>query len=202
MEEKYSYNSCLTHGSSEIREKGSRFIGLAYPLSRFEDVDELLALAKKQYPGANHYCFAYKWGMKEEMYRANDDGEPAHSAGSPILGQISSFDLTDTLVIVVRYFGGTKLGVGGLIKAYKEAAKLALNQAGVKVITLKKQYELLCDYSLLSEVLDICKKHKLPIVSTQMKDICTLTLEFALPEERDWQNYFWEYPTLQIKLIK
>ena len=112
-----------------FKDRGSKFYGLAFPVKDEAEVKQKLDAVKKQYHDARHHCYAFVLGMKTQQTRANDDGEPGHSAGDPILGQIRSFELTNTLVVVVRYFGGTKLGVGGLIQAYKTAAEEALQKA-------------------------------------------------------------------------
>ncbi|MFY0686963.1 MAG: YigZ family protein [Cyclobacteriaceae bacterium] len=116
------------------KEKGSKFYAHAFPVESLEEVRTRLNELRKQYYDARHHCFAYILGMKQQSVRANDDGEPNHSAGDPILGQIKSFELTNTLVVVVRYFGGTKLGVGGLVHAYKTAAQDALSKAAKRII--------------------------------------------------------------------
>ena len=120
------------------KEKGSKFIGLAFPVKTEDEVKERLEETRKTYYDARHHCYAYILGHEGTQFRANDDGEPNHSAGDPILGQIRSKELTNTLVIVVRYFGGTKLGVSGLINAYKTAAALALDNTSIEENSLPK----------------------------------------------------------------
>lgn len=134
------------------KEKGSKFLAFAYPVSSEETIKEKLEELKRKYYDARHHCFAYIIGLKDQYYRANDDGEPGHSAGDPILGQIRSKQLTNCLVIVVRYFGGTKLGVGGLITAYKTAAEAALEKAEIVTIYSQTRFRLVFDYALTSEV--------------------------------------------------
>lgn len=134
------------------KEKGSKFIGLAFPVSGEEEIKNRLEEVKKQYYDARHHCYAYIIGLKDQSFRANDDGEPNHSAGDPILGQIRSKNLTNCLVIVVRYFGGTKLGVGGLITAYKSAAEDALNQIVIQTIYAQTAIELKFSYDATSDV--------------------------------------------------
>lgn len=132
--------------TGEYKEKGSKFLAHAYPVSTEEEITQRLAALKKQYYDARHHCYAYIIGLKSQQYRANDDGEPNHSAGDPILGQIRSYGLTNTLVVVVRYFGGTKLGVGGLISAYKMAADIALSQAKFLDIASETSFKLIFSY--------------------------------------------------------
>lgn len=134
------------------KEKGSKFLAFAYPVQDEEAIKPLLESLRKQYHDARHHCYAYIVGLKEQLYRANDDGEPNHSAGSPILGQIRSKGLTNCLVVVVRYFGGTKLGVGGLINAYKIAAEDALAKADFIRVYSKTRFVVSFGYEQTAEV--------------------------------------------------
>ena len=124
-----TFHTIKSQTEGVYKEKGSKFIGIAIPVSSLDQIKEALENLKSVYHDARHHCYAWVLGMEEQKHRANDDGEPSHSAGDPILGQIRSFELTNTLVVVVRYFGGTKLGVGGLIHAYKTSAEEALSKA-------------------------------------------------------------------------
>lgn len=128
------------------KEKGSKFLSFAFPVNSELEVSKNLSDLKKKYYDARHHCYAYIIGMKSQRYRANDDGEPNHSAGDPILGQIRSYNLTNVLVVVVRYFGGTKLGVGGLIHAYKTAAGEALSNSAIIKIFSKTKFRLVFSY--------------------------------------------------------
>ena len=134
------------------KEKGSKFLSFAFPVRNEEEIKMHLEALRKQYYDARHHCYAYVIGLKNQSYRANDDGEPNHSAGDPILGQIRSKSLTNCLVVVVRYFGGTKLGVSGLITAYKTATEEALNQAEIYTIYSKTKFRLKFGYDQTSEV--------------------------------------------------
>ncbi len=134
------------------KEKGSKFLAFAYPVKNEEAIAEIIFDLKKKYHDARHHCYAYVIGLKDQRYRANDDGEPTHSAGDPILGQIRSHGLTNTLVVVVRYFGGTKLGVGGLISAYKIAADEALSIADVVTVYSKTKFKISFEYSETSAI--------------------------------------------------
>lgn len=132
-----------------FKEKGSKFLAFAFPVQSEEEIKEIQDQLRKEFYDARHHCYAWILGMDEQSWRANDDGEPAHSAGDPILGQIRSFELTNALVVVIRYFGGTKLGVGGLINAYKTATEEALSKAiRIKIfetssITMKFPYDMM-----------------------------------------------------------
>lgn len=159
------------------KEKGSKFIALAYPVFSEEDVKQCLAEARKIYFDARHHCYAYILGAARTIYRANDDGEPNHSAGDPILGQIRSAGLSNVLVIVVRYFGGTKLGVGGLIQAYKTAAAEAL--ANAKTIEKHETsfIQLRFEYPAMNDVMSLVKEFNVPIKEQQFEMACSLTVE-------------------------
>lgn len=139
------------------KEKGSRFISLAFPVSKEEDIKEILKDIKKEYYDARHHCYAYILGYDKSAYRMNDDGEPSSTAGKPIYGQLLSNDLTNILVVVVRYFGGTKLGVSGLIQAYKQAALDALNNAKIIEKTVDEIYSISFDYVLMNDVMKVLK---------------------------------------------
>ena len=130
-----------------FKDKGSKFSSFAFPASSEEDVKKFLAELKKQHPSANHHCYAFRLGADKQAYRANDDGEPSNTAGKPILGQIQSKDLTNILIVVVRYFGGTLLGVSGLINAYKLAAAEAIQNATIIEKTVDDIYEIKFDNS-------------------------------------------------------
>ncbi|MFD2513719.1 IMPACT family protein [Pontibacter locisalis] len=159
------------------KEKGSKFIALAYPVYSEEDVKEVLAELRKKYYDARHHCYAYSLGADKSRYRANDDGEPNHSAGDPILGQIRSADLSNILVVVIRYFGGTKLGVSGLINAYKTATADAIAHA-----TIKEEHETLLlqahyTYPQMNDVMSLVKEYDLQVRDQQFELDCKLTME-------------------------
>ena len=159
------------------KEKGSKFIALAYPVYTEEEVKDIIAELRKQYYDARHHCYAYSLGADKGRFRANDDGEPNHSAGDPILGQIRSADLSNILIVVVRYFGGTKLGVSGLINAYKTAAADALANATVvekhETALLQVHYA----YPQMNDVMGLVKAYDLPIRDQHFELDCRLTLE-------------------------
>ncbi len=141
------------------KEKGSKFLGFAHRVRTEEEVKEVIQQYKKQYYDARHWCFAYILGADKKRFRANDDGEPGNSAGTPILNQIRSNDLTDVLVVVVRYFGGTKLGVSGLINAYKTAAAEALETADVIEEFLQKHIRIGFEYPQMNDVMKVAKNY-------------------------------------------
>lgn len=152
--------------SAEFKDKGSKFIVFAAPIQSQEEMKQYLAQIKELHPKATHHCYAYRLGLdKLTNYRANDDGEPAGTAGKPILGQIDSKQLTNLIVIVVRYFGGTKLGVPGLIHAYKSSTKLALEQANIIEKQVFDYYQLQFDYLQTNDVMRLLKREQVTILS-------------------------------------
>ncbi len=161
---------------SLYKEKGSKFIGLAYPVKTEEEVKIILDELHKKYYDARHHCYAYIIGPEGEKYRANDDGEPNHSAGDPILGQIRSKDLTNTLVVVVRYFGGTKLGVSGLISAYKTAAAEALEANEIIEEIVKENIAIRYSYENTNEVMRLVKEFDPDILDQEFTADCYLSL--------------------------
>jgi uncharacterized YigZ family protein len=167
-------------GSGLFKDKGSKFLGFALALENPEALKPILEQLKKEHPQARHFCYAWRMNNKDGRYRANDDGEPANSAGMPILHQIQSRDLFETAVIVVRYFGGTKLGVPGLINAYKEAAKLALDAATTTFKVYTKTCFLSCNYPQVSAVMHAIRKHAGQITHQEMG--LQATFEVRIPE--------------------
>ena len=161
---------------SLYKEKGSKFIGYAHPVKTEEEIKEILEELHKKYYDARHHCYAYILGAKGEKYRANDDGEPNHSAGDPILGQIRSKELTNTLVVVVRYFGGTKLGVSGLISAYKIAAAEALEANRIIEEVIKDTISIRYPYESTNEVMRLVKEYEPDIVAQEFTADCYLQL--------------------------
>jgi uncharacterized YigZ family protein len=153
-----------------LKEKGSKFFGYAYPITTEDEVKPIIENLKKQHPHAVHYCYAYQLGTAPKIsYRANDDGEPSNTAGAPIYGQIQSFGITNVLVVVVRIFGGIKLGVGGLIAAYKTTAQLTLDTADIIEKTIDVHFLISFDYKNMNKVMRVIKEKKLEIVSQEME---------------------------------
>ena len=170
-----TYNTITQTSSGLYKEKGSKFIALAYPVTNEDEVKEILAELKKEYYNARHHCYAYVLNPDKSAWRVNDDGEPSGTGGRPIHGQIQSFDLTNILIVVVRYFGGTKLGVSGLINAYKSAAKDALSQAEVIEKTVNEVYKLEFPYEEMNDVMRIIKEEDIQILDNQYDEACMIT---------------------------
>jgi uncharacterized YigZ family protein len=160
----YSYFTIQQPSEGIYKEKGSKFLAFAYPVHSEEDIKQRIEHLKKKYFDARHHCFAWMLGPEKKQFRAFDDGEPNHSAGDPILGQIRSKGVSDVLIVVVRYFGGVKLGVGGLIGAYKAAAEDALNNAVIVEKELSEEVELDFDYLTTSDVMRLIKELDIKIV--------------------------------------
>ena len=159
-----------------FKEKNSKFFGYAYPVSNEEEVKTILEGLRKQHHSARHWCYAFQLGTDKIYYRANDDGEPNNSAGMPIYGQIQSFEVTNALVVSVRYFGGGKLGVGGLISAYRTSAKMALEASEIIEKTIDLHYSLKFGYQNMNKVMRVIKEKNLDIVSQKMEMDCEIII--------------------------
>lgn len=170
------YYSIDKKGVAEFKDRGSRFIGYAFPLASKEEFKSLLQGVKSEHPKASHYCFAYRLGLDKSDFRVSDDGEPSGTAGRPILGQIDSKELTRTLIVVVRYFGGTLLGVPGLINAYKTAASFALQVTPVLQKQVEIVYTLRFDNTVLNEVMTVLKSFSCRVVSQDLQLFCTMKI--------------------------
>ncbi len=179
------YHTIATPTEGFYKEKGSKFIAHAYPVRNLEEVKSAIDTLRKRYHDARHHCYAYLLGAEGKEFRANDDGEPNHSAGDPILGQIRAFGLTQVLVVVVRYFGGTKLGVGGLIHAYRTASEAALSEAQVVKVDISIQLHLHFDYEATNEVMRCIKAYDLAIVEQQYEADCHLIVAVKLGQETE-----------------
>jgi uncharacterized YigZ family protein len=168
----------IASASEEIlyKEKNSKFFGYAFPVASDDEIKMHLEQLRKQHHGAVHFCYAWQMGAEKMSYRANDDGEPANSAGMPIYGQIQSFDVTNVLVVVVRFFGGVKLGVGGLIAAYRTAAQLALESSEIIEKTIDLHYLVAFDYKDINKVMRIIREKNLRIVSQKMELDCEIEI--------------------------
>lgn len=176
----FFYHTIEAPAEGLYKEKGSKFLAFAYPVGSEEDIRQKLAAMKKQHYDARHHCYAWVLGPEKKRYRAFDDGEPNHSAGDPILGQIRSKNLTDVLVVVVRYFGGIKLGVGGLITAYKTATEDALGRTVVIEKEVCSAFTLRYAYSSTPEVMRAVKEFEVSILQQDFSETCILEGEVPL----------------------
>ncbi|WP_339839148.1 YigZ family protein [uncultured Flavobacterium sp.] len=191
----------LSQPSEEIlfKEKSSKFFGYAFPINNEDEVKEALDLLKKQHNSARHFCYAYQLGTESISYRVNDDGEPNNSAGMPIYGQIQSFNVTNVLVVVIRYFGGVKLGVGGLISAYKTAAQMAFEVADIIEKTIDINFIISFDYKNMNKVMRIIKEKNLEIVSQKMEMSCEIEIA---TRKKNAENIFDIFSSIYEIIIK
>ena len=180
MNQVTTYQTLKSPIQAEFKDKGSRFLVFAYPVQTAEQVKKHVDDLRQEHHKARHWCYAYRFGVDGNQFRANDDGEPSGSAGRPILGQIDSFELTDVLVVVVRYFGGTLLGVPGLIHAYKTSTQMALENAQIIERNIEKTVRIRCEYPYLNEAIRIAKNHQAEIIEQDLQLDCRLTVRIPL----------------------
>lgn len=183
-----------------FKEKGSKFLGFAFPIESMDEVEPILSALKKSHSKARHWCYAWQLGVETPIYRYNDDGEPSNSAGKPIYGQIQSFGLTNLLVVVVRYFGGTKLGVGGLVTAYKIGAKLSLENAVIVDRMLMTAIDLEFDYVHMDKVMRIIKEHTLKIKEQKMELNCQFKILVRKNKSAEILQLFRDLRCLEAKI--
>jgi uncharacterized YigZ family protein len=184
-----SFLTLAKNGSGLYKEKGSKFLGFAYRVKDEQEVKTLVDGLRKEHPGACHVCSAFKLGFDGKLYRASDDGEPNNSAGQPILGQINAFGVTQVLVAVVRYYGGTKLGVGGLIQAYRAAAKEALEDAGTIEEEIRTAFRVHCTYEQLPILMKAIKMQQVQIDSQQLDLQCELSISLNDQKVASWLDF-------------
>ena len=171
-----TYKTIVAPSEGIYKEKGSKFIAYAYPIRTEDEVKEHVQKLKKEYFDARHHCYAYRLGGKGEQFRTNDDGEPSGTAGKPILGQLLSHELTNVLVVVIRYFGGIKLGTSGLIYAYKTATSDAIANAEIVERTIDEQLSITFGYAVMNDVMRIIKEEQPDILSQQLDMACQMNL--------------------------
>ena len=176
-----------------FKEKGSKFFGYVFPVLSEEDVKEHLEDLRKKHHAARHFCYAYQLGIEDVKFRANDDGEPNNSAGLPIYGQIQSFEVTNVLIVSVRYFGGTKLGVGGLISAYKTSAQISLEAADILEKTINIYYKLTFEYDMMNAVQRVIKEKNIEITNQKLEMNCEYTISIR---KKDAQAIYTIFDTL------
>ena len=181
-----------------LKEKQSKFYGYAFPVSDTEKIKYYIQSLQKKHHSARHFCYAYQIGIEDTVFRVNDDGEPRNSAGMPIYGQIQSYNLTNILIVVVRYFGGTKLGVGGLVSAYKECAKRTLesNKIITRAITLPIQIKF--NYLQMNNVMKIIKQYDLEVVNQDMQSDCIFDILTKKNNNEDVCYQFSRYPEITL----
>ncbi len=197
-----TYKEVKSHTTGIYKEKGSKFIAYSYPIYSEQEAKERLEEVKKIEYSASHHCYAYILHADKSAWRVNDDGEPSSTAGKPILGQIQSNDLTNILIVVVRYFGGVKLGIPGLIRSYKTAAAFAISDTEILTKTIKKHYEVSFKYPQMNDVMRLVKEFDLEVINTDFMIDCKLI--FAAPKSKATNvvDTFKENHELSIKYIK
>jgi uncharacterized YigZ family protein len=196
-----SYLSISKNGQGLYKEKGSKFISFSLSVTSEEEINSQLEILKKQYHDARHLCYAWRLGAEKVHYRFNDDGEPTNSAGKPILGQIESKDLTNILVVVVRYFGGVKLGVGGLIQAYKSAAKEAIENARIVEKFVFCHYYLSFDYLSMNNVMKILKELEAEQYEQDFNINCNMKIKIKASLRIRFEDVWQVYPEIKFKYL-
>ena len=199
MEDTYK---TIASPSEEIlfKEKNSKFFGYAFPIQSELVIKPIIDSLRKQHPHAVHYCYAYQIGTETIIYRANDDGEPSNTAGTPIYGQIQSFGVTNVLVVIVRFFGGVKLGVGGLISAYRIAAQLTLESSEIIEKTIDIRFQIAFDYKNINKVMRVIKEKGIEIVSQKMEMSCEIEI---LTRKKNAEMIFDIFNTMfEVKIIR
>lgn len=195
----------ITKPSKEIlfKDKNSKFFGYAFPVTSEKDVKTMVETLKKQHHSARHWCYAYQIGTDDTniQFRANDDGEPNNTAGMPIYGQIQSFEVTNILIVVVRYFGGVKLGVGGLINAYKTASQMALEASKIIKKTINVNYSLIFDYKNMNKVMRVIKEKNLKIAHQTLEMHCQIEISVRKAEAEQIFEIFNSLHEIEIKAI-
>jgi uncharacterized YigZ family protein len=187
---KDSYKTIEKKSQGYFKDKGSKFYSFAFPVKNEIEIKEIISGLKKEHHSARHHCFAWRLGAEDIRFRANDDGEPSSTAGKPILGQLQSFGVSNILLVVVRYFGGTLLGVSGLIKAYRNASADALQNAEIKTKLIEQQYDIHFTYNKLNEVMHILKQKKINILTTDFAEDCKLSFSVRKSEAEKAKQIF------------
>lgn len=203
MEDRSDTYKTLTKPSEEIlfKEKKSKFFGYAFPIQNEDEVKPIIELLKKKHHTAGHVCYAWQLGTEIIRYRANDDGEPNNSAGLPIYGQIQAFDVTNVLVAVARIFGGTKLGVGGLISAYRTAAQMALAISKIEERLIEDTFQLSFEYAEMDKVMRVLKQRQCEIISQQMEMDCKFIVSVRKSEADNLLQTFEGFHKIAIKKV-
>ena len=198
---KDKYKTIATTSEGLYKEKGSKFLSFAFPITSEKEIKTIQQKLRKEYYDARHHVFAWRIGINEDNYRASDDGEPANSSGPPILGQIRSFELSDILIVVIRYFGGTKLGIPGLINAYKTAAKEAIENNKIIEKIIKNTYKISFAYEDMNIVMRKIKEENLEQLNPKFELKCELNIEVRLKDCDRIEQIFNQIPKIKIKQI-
>lgn len=202
MKDKDYYFTIESNGIAEFKDRGSRFVAYSFPFNNSGDLKKHLQYLKKQHPKASHYCFAYRSGIEGNNFRSGDDGEPSGTAGKIILGQIDSKELTDILLVVVRYFGGTLLGKTGLINAYKTASSLVLQCTPTIQKAVEIKYELQCNYTEMNEVMRLIKQFNCTVLKNEMQLFCRIEMGIPQNKIKEVLSAFKEVNNAELVLLK
>lgn len=191
----------LAEPSSEVifKDKGSKFLGYAFPVSSQEEIKILVEGIKKKHHSARHWCYAWQIGAEKTQYRVNDDGEPNGTAGLPIYGQIQSFGVTNVLIVIVRYFGGIKLGVGGLVNAYRTTARMTLEESTVEERLIKRTFRIHFEYKDMNRVMRVVKERNLEIFRQEMQASCSLWIDVRRQEAEAVKEVFRQMHEIEIQ---
>lgn len=195
------FSVLASEGQAHLREKGSRFFAYAFPVRSEGDIKQQLDILKVKHPDASHHCYAWQLGPDRQLFRANDDGEPSNSAGKPILRAIQKKNVTDALVVVVRYFGGTLLGIPGLIKAYGESASMALDAGTTSLKNWLEQYELTANFERESDIFKLIRILNLTVESVQKSENVSVTIQASKSQADALKKQLPEYPALSLTYI-
>lgn len=201
MSEADFYYTIGSPGMAEFKDRGSKFIACAYPVQSVADFKKNIESVRKEHPKATHHCFAYRLGQDGNTFRVNDDGEPSGTAGKPILGQIDNKQLTDILIVVVRYFGGTLLGVPGLINAYKNAAALVLQTTPIVQKPIEIRYSLQFDYTIMNEVMHIIKQYNVSVIEKEMNLFCRMLIGIQRSRSEDIIYHFKQLRSVELQKL-
>ena len=197
-----TYKTISSESEGLFKDRGSKFIAKAYPVSSEAEIKEIQKKLRKEYYDARHHCFAYILGHDKSAYRVNDDGEPSGSSGKPIYGQLLSNDLTNVFVVVIRYFGGTKLGIPGLINAYRTATKDALKNAKIITKTVNEVYEIQYQYDVMNDVMKIMKEDDLEQIETKFDLSCKIVFSVRKSNSNKVYEKLAKIKDLKIKFLK
>lgn len=202
MHEIDEYKTLVKNSPEAIfKDRGSKFLGYAYPISSENEVAPIIDKLKENHHKARHWCYAWRIGVENPLFRANDDGEPNNSAGQPIYGQILSFELTNVLVVIVRYFGGTKLGVGGLINAYRSTAKLALEASEIAKKTVDVHFTIRFDYTDMNKIMRLIKERSINIIDQEMQMQCNFEISVRKKDAERIKIAFEDLRCVKIKRV-
>ena len=196
------YKTIAAPSEGYYKEKGSKFTGFAIPVYSDKEFKEHLTRIKKENPDSGHYCYGFRIGADNKLYRYSDDGEPSSTAGKPIFGQIQSYELTNIMIVVTRYFGGTKLGVGGLITAYRAAAKEAIENAKIINRTVDSFYQIQFGYEIMSDVMNFIKRNELDVTSQVLEEKGTIDFRIRQSESDNIIEQFEKIEGLKIEFLK